>query len=62
MSEYFPKLFKNICRDVKDESDQSHATKPHSTGATGVAISNLAAKSDLASLKAEVNKIDLDTN
>ena len=62
MSEYFPKLFKNICRDVKDESDQSHATKSHSKGATGVAISNLATKSDLASLKAEVNKIDLDTN
>ena len=37
----------------------SYATKAHLKGAVGVDTSNLAAKSDLASLKAKVDKIDI---
>ena len=37
----------------------SYATKAHLKGAAGVDTSNLAAKSDLASLKAKVDKIDI---
>ena len=37
-----------------------YATKGDLKGATGVDTSNVAAKSDLASLKAEVDKIDVD--
>ena len=38
----------------------SYATKADLKGTTGVDTSNLAAKSDLASLKAQVHKIDVD--
>ena len=38
----------------------NYATKVDLKGATGVDTSNLASKSDLASLKAEVDKIDVD--
>ena len=38
----------------------NYATEADSKGATGVDTSNLAAKSDLANLKAKVDKIDID--
>ena len=38
----------------------NYATKADLKGATGVDTSNLAAKLDLARLKAEVDKIDID--
>ena len=38
----------------------NYATKKHLKKATGVDISKLVAKSDLASLKAEIDKIDVD--
>ena len=38
----------------------NYATKVDLKRATGVDTSNLAAKSDLASLKAELDKIDID--
>ena len=38
----------------------NYAAKVDLKGATGVDTSNLAAKSDLASLKAELDKIDID--
>ena len=38
----------------------NYATEADSKGATGVDTSNLAAKSDLANLKATVDKIDID--
>ena len=38
----------------------NYATKTDSKNATGIDISKLAGKSDLASLKAEVDKIDRD--
>ena len=61
MSEYFPKLFKHFHGNVKVELDLSHyATKPDLKGATEVDKCNLAAKSDLASVKAGVDKTDLD--
>ena len=47
---------------MKVELDIFNQTiKTNSKGTTGVDISNLAAKSDLASLKAEVEKIDAKT-
>ena len=57
MSQAFPKT--NVCciRNVEIELDLSNcATKADLKGATGVHSSNLAAKSKLASLEAEVNK------
>ena len=38
----------------------NYATKKYLKKATGVDISKLVAKSDLASLKAEIDKIDVD--
>ena len=38
----------------------SYATKAKLNGATGIDTSKLAAKSDLASSKAEIDKIDVD--
>ena len=46
---------------MKVELDLSnYATKTNLKEATGIDTSNLAAKSDLASLKAETDKIDVD--
>ena len=49
MSLYFPKPYKSL---------SSYPTKAKLKSATGVDTSKLAAKADLASLKAEVDKID----
>ena len=61
MSQYYPKPFDRFSGNVKVELDlSSYATKAHLKGAAGVDTSNLAAKEDLVSLKAEENKIDID--
>ena len=61
MSQYFPKPYKPFGGDINVKVDLSnYATKLDLKNATGVDTSKLAAKSDLASLKAEVDKIDVD--
>ena len=59
MSQYFPKPCRHFGENVKVESDlPNYATKAEF--ATGIDTYKLAAKSDLASLKAEVDKIDVE--
>ena len=61
MSQYFPKPYKPFGGDINVKADLSnYATKADLKNATGIDTSKLAAKSDLVSLKAEVNKIDVD--
>ena len=60
ISEYFPKSYERFDRNISVRLDLSnYTTKVDLTGTTGVDTSNLAAKSDLASLKAKVDKIDV---
>ena len=61
MSQYFPKPYRSFEGNVNVELDlSSYATKAELKNTTGVDTSKLAAKSDLASLKAEVDKIDVE--
>ena len=61
MSECFPKPWKPLAGDINVKLDlPNYSTKADLKGATGVDSSNLAAKSDLASLKAKVDKINVD--
>ena len=61
MSEYFPKLNKHFGINVKNRLNlTNYATKAYIKRATGVDTSDLAAVSDLASLKAEVDKMAVD--
>ena len=61
MSQYFPKPYKPFGGDINVKADLSnYATKADLKNATGIDTSKLAAKSDLVSLKAEVDKIDVD--
>ena len=61
MSKYFAKLYERYRGNVKVELNLSnYATKADLKGAIDVDTSNSAAKSDLDSLKAEVDKIDID--
>ena len=61
MSQYFPKQYERFDGDINVEVDLSnYATKADLQNATGVDISKLAAKYDLARLKAEVDKVDVD--
>ena len=60
MSEYFAKPYKCLKRNIDVEVDLSnYATKTDVKNATRSDISKLALKSNLASLKAEVDKIDV---
>ena len=60
MSQYFPKQYTGFGGNVKVELDLSnYATKTDLKGTTGIGTSNLALKSNLAKLKAEVDKIGL---
>ena len=60
MSEYFPKL-KSLAESVKVELDLSnYTTKADFKNATGVDTSNFAKKTDLANLKSDVDKLDID--
>ena len=61
MSQYFPKPYEPFWGDINAKFDlPNHATKLDSKNATAVDTSTKATKSDLASLKAEVDKIDVD--
>ena len=61
MSQHFPIPYKPFGEDINIKVDLSNdATKYHLKNATGIDISKLAAKSDLVSLKAEVDKLDTD--
>ena len=61
MSKYFPKPYEPFREYVSVRLDLSnYETKSDLKGATGFDASNLAAKSDLASLKAEVDTIDIE--
>ena len=61
MSQYFPKLYEPFGGDINVKADlPNYATKLDLTNPTGVDTSKLVAKSDLASLKVEVDKIDAD--
>ena len=60
MSQYFPKLYKPFGGDVNVKIDLSNYATKSDLNATGIDTSKLAAKSDLVSLKAEVDKLDID--
>ena len=61
MIKYFPKSDELFGRDINVKDDLcNYAAKTHLKKATGVDTSILAVKSDLASLKAEIDKIDLE--
>ena len=61
MSQYFPKPYEPFGGDLNVKVDLSnYATKSDSKNATGIDTSKLAEKSDLVSLKTEVNKLHID--
>ena len=61
MIQYFPKPYETFGGDTKVKVDLSnYATKSDLKNATGNDTSKLAAKSALASLKAEADKLDID--
>ena len=61
MSQYFPKPYEPFGGDIHVKVDLSnYATKSDLKNATGIDTSKLAAKSDLVSLKTEVDKLDID--
>ena len=61
MSQYFPKLYEPFGGDINLKVDLSnHAAKSDLNNATGVDTSKLAAKSNLASLKAKFDKFYVD--
>ena len=58
MSQYFPKPFKRFRGNINVKTDLSnYATK---TGLKNVDTASFALKTNLASLKTEVNKLDID--
>ena len=60
MSEYFPEL-KSLGANVKAELDLSnYATKTDFKNATGVDKTRFAQKVDLASLKSNIDELDID--
>ena len=61
ISQYFLKPYESFGKNIKVDLDLSNYTrKADLKGATGVDTSNLAAKSELASLQAEVDKINIE--
>ena len=61
MNKYFPKPYKISGENMKVQLDFSnYATKDYLKDAADVNTSNLAAKPDLASLKENVDKTDID--
>ena len=61
MNQYFPKPYKPFGGDINIKVDLSdYETKTELKNETGVNKFKLAAKSDLASLKAEVDGIDVE--
>ena len=61
ISQYFPKPHEPFRGEINVKDDLSnYATNRDSKKATGVDTSKLAEKSDLASLKTEIDKLDVD--
>ena len=61
MSHYFAKLCKTFGGDINVKVDWSnYATKADSKDATGIDTSNFELNLNLASLKTEVDKLDVD--
>ena len=61
MSQYFPKLYEPSGGDINVKVDLSnYAMKTDLKNATRIDTSKLAAKSDLVSLKAEIDKLDIE--
>ena len=61
MSQYFPKPYEPFGGDVNVKVDLSnHATKTDLKSAAHVCVSSFALKSNLASLKRDVDKLDID--
>ena len=61
INQYFPKPYKNFRGNINVKVDLSnYAAKSDLKNATGVDTSKLAEKFDLASLKAEIDKINVD--
>ena len=59
--QYFPEPYNFFGRNVKVELDlPNYATKVDLKNATGTDTSNLAAKSDLATLESEIDKINVE--
>ena len=59
--QYFPKPYEPFLRNVSVKVDLSnYAAKADLKNATVIDTSKVAAKSDLVSLKAEVDKLDID--
>ena len=61
MSQYFPKLFRSFGGNINVKVDLSnYATKTDLKNVTHVDTSSFALKTNLASLKTEVDKLDID--
>ena len=61
MSQYFPRPFRTFGENIKVKVDLSnYATKTDLKNVTHVDTSSFALKTNLASLKAEVDKLDID--
>ena len=61
MSQYFPKSFRNSGRNINVKVDLSNnATKADLKNLTHVDNSSFALKANLANLKTEVHKLDID--
>ena len=61
MSQYFPKPYEQLGRDINVKIDLSnYATKADIRSITHVDTSSFALKTNLADLKTEVDKLDID--
>ena len=61
MSQYFPKLYETFSGDINVKVDLSnYATKPETKNISHVDTSSFALKTNLANLKSEVDKLDID--
>ena len=61
MIQYFPKPYEPFGGDINVKvNSYNYAAKTDLKNATGIDTSKLAAKSDFVSLKAEVDKLDID--
>ena len=61
MSQYFPKPYELFGRDINVKVDLSnYATKTDLKNVSNVDVSSFALKSNLASLKTEVDELDID--
>ena len=61
MSQYFPKPYESFRGDINVQVDLSnYATKTDLKNMTHVDVSNFALKSNVASLKSEADKLDID--